>query len=229
MTPRCGGWRSGQRAIRRPLRRCAEIFGARRTAPTDFSSTSKARRTCSAARRNYSPIFPPGSKASACRRDSPSLLRPARPGRWRAFTPRPLSFYHRDRKTKPWRPCPSKRYGFRWKLARRCAGSVLNPSARCSINRARLLLRDFRRSCCGVLTRRSAASTSRSSLSSRRRSITRCVICSNLSSRRKLPWRSQRVSCKRLCTYSPATMSERARCGFRSIASMARSGRSISR
>ena len=50
-TPRCGAWRCGRRATRRPSRP-----GARRTAPTASSSTSPAPRICSAARRSCSPI-----------------------------------------------------------------------------------------------------------------------------------------------------------------------------
>ena len=72
--------RCGPRATRRPSRR-----GARRTAPTASSSTSPARRICSAARRACSPILRSGSIASACRRGSPSPIPRAPPGRSRAF------------------------------------------------------------------------------------------------------------------------------------------------
>ena len=77
----------GDALHRRPPR-----LGARRTAPTACSSISKARRICSAAKKNCSPICPSGlRRISACRRG----LRlptppPAWPGRWRVFARAPL-------------------------------------------------------------------------------------------------------------------------------------------
>ncbi len=62
--------------------------GMKTMARTVFSSTSKARRICSAARRSSSPILLCGWKISACRRGLRSPQRPARPGRCRAFTAR---------------------------------------------------------------------------------------------------------------------------------------------
>ena len=184
------------------------------------------RRRASVRRRgeDYSPILPPGSEVSACRRGLPSLRRPARHGRCRAFTPRPLLVLPSGQEAKRCHRCPSKRCGFRRKPARRCAGSVLSPSARCSTNPARRLPRGFPPNCCGVLTRRSAASTSRSSLSSRRRSITRCVICSSRSSRRKPPWRWQRRLMQTLAhVLTRDDVGARALAAVRSIASMAKS------
>ena len=50
--PRCAASLCGRRATRRPPRPGAGISGTTRTAPTVSSSTSKARRICSAARTN---------------------------------------------------------------------------------------------------------------------------------------------------------------------------------
>ena len=90
MTPRCAGWRSGRRAIRRPLRHCAGNLERgerrRRIFPRHRRRRASVRRRGEITRRS----FFPAAKASACRRGLPSLSRPARPGRWRAFTPRPL-------------------------------------------------------------------------------------------------------------------------------------------
>ena len=223
MTPRCAAWRSGRRVTRQPLHP-----GTRRTAPTVFFSTSKAPRICSAAKRSCSPIFLHGSNISACRRDLPSPIRLVRRGRCRACIPPPAACCLRARKPGRSRRCPSKHCGFRQELARPCAGSVSNPSARFSTSRARPLPRVFRPSCSGASTRRSAASTSRSCLSLRRRSIIPYVICSNRSSRRRPSLRWRTASCTRSCMCSRATMSGRARSGFRFTASMARWRRSIS-
>src|SRR5580704_17616146 len=86
MTQRSAASRSGRRATRRPPR-----LGARRTAPTACSSISKARRICSAAKKNCSPICPSGlRRISACRRGLRLPTPPAWPGRWRALRAPPL-------------------------------------------------------------------------------------------------------------------------------------------
>ncbi len=194
--PRCAGLRCGRRAIRRPPRR-----GARRTAPTVFSSTSKARRICSAARKDSSPIFPRGcEKISACRRGLPSPPRPARPGRCRAFTPRPRAFCPRARK--PRRLRPSHR------SVAACAGNPhdaaparLQNRRRASGQTARAVRRAFSRrtsspSRPGARPRRRAARARRA----RRRSITRLRYLLEPIFTQEAVVASPAASCRRSCT-----------------------------
>ena len=137
---RCAGWRYGRRATRRPPRPMTRI-----TAPTGFSSISKARRICSAAKHSLSPILPAGCKNFGL----PARLAVAStPGAAWA-----LSRFHAARLV-----CSAVAAGSRSAVAvadqgaaacaghtrDACVGSASEPSARCSTNRARRLPRDFR-------------------------------------------------------------------------------------
>ena len=137
---RCAGWRYGRRATRRPPRPMTRI-----TAPTVFSSISKARRICSAAKNSLSPILPAGCKNFGL----PARLAVAStPGAAWALS----RFHAAALFVLPSRQEAASAVAVADRGAAasaghprgRCAGSVSKPWARCSTNRARRLPRDFR-------------------------------------------------------------------------------------
>ena len=139
--------------------------GARRTAPTVFSSTSKAPRICSAARRSCSPILSPGSNdfglpARLAVADTPGTA-------WALsrFHAAPLTAScRRGTKPRPWRRFPIEALAALAGNPHGAAPARLQIRRRAPRQAARALCRALSPpSFSGVSTRRSAASTSRSS------------------------------------------------------------------
>ena len=221
--PRCAGWRCGRRATRRPPRP-----GARKTAPTVFFSTSKAPRICSAARRSSSPILPRGCEISACRRGLPLPRHPARPGRCRAFTTRPSCVLPSGQEAEALAPlpiealrlAPETRTTLR-RLGFKSVGALIDkPRAPFAARFAAELLRRLDQAL-GRVDEPLVPIVAPPVYHSLHYLIDR-------SSPRRPSSPVPTASCRPLCMCWCATMSARARCGFRSTASMAQSRRSIS-
>ena len=169
-------------------------------------------------------------KISACRRGSPSPTRPARPGRCRAFTPRAMHASALGPGSRGACAAADRSVAAFAGNLRDAAPARLQNRRRAAGQTARAVRRAFSRR---------TSSSSRPGARPRRRAARPVVRAAGLSlvalSARAdhHPGGHRRAgaagSCGRSCTCSRATMSARARCGFPSIASTARSRRSISR
>ena len=174
----CAGLLYGRRVTRRLPR-----HGMRKTAPTVFSSRPKVRLICSAARQNSSPILPPGSPGSGSKHALRGRNTRRRLG-GRALSP--LGFGGLAERRRSRSACGDADRGLATYAANaaRAAPARLQNRGRADRPAARALCRAL---CLGTLRRLDQALgrvENRSCPSSRRRSITACIICSSRSSPR---------------------------------------------